>query len=132
MIYGYRLAKIDPKDGTVINTLELPTGDALPENTSYNGFDALPDGTLVAKTVYREQGCQLQGPDALFKCPNPKDVPASILVSIDPGTLKVLDQITLPATVAGRPTTARFQGHDLALPGNGEDRRIAARSPAPP
>lgn len=112
VIYGYRLAKLNPQDGAVINQVELPTGEALPENTSYNGFNALPDGTLIAKTVYREQGCQLQGPPGLFNCPDPGNVPPSILVSIDPQTLKVLDQVTLPALVAGRPTTARFQGHD--------------------
>jgi hypothetical protein len=112
VIYGYRLAKLNPQDGTVISQVDLPTGEALPENTSYNGFDALPDGTLIAKTVYREQGCQLQGPPGLFNCPDPMNVPPSILVSIDPQTLNVLDQVTLPALVAGRPTTARFRGQD--------------------
>jgi hypothetical protein len=119
VIFGYRLAELDPVDGAIINQVDLPTGEALPANTSYNGFDALSDGTLIAKTLFREQGCELQGPDAIFKCPDPKDVPPSILVSIDPKTLKVLDQVTLPATVAGRPTTAHFRGHDyvyLATP----------------
>lgn len=61
VIYGYRLAKLDPRDGTVIKQVDLPTGDSLPQNTSYNGFDALPDGTLIAKTIYREQGCESAG-----------------------------------------------------------------------
>ncbi len=61
VIYGYRLAQLHPQDGAVINQVDLPTGEALPENTWYNGFNALPDGTLIAKTVYREQGCQVQG-----------------------------------------------------------------------
>jgi hypothetical protein len=112
VIYGYRLAKLDPRDGTVIKQVDLPTGEALPRNTSYNGFDALPDGTLIAKTIYREQGCELQGPSALRQCPNPTNVPPSILVSIDPETLEVLDQVTLPTPVGGRPTTARFRDHD--------------------
>lgn len=112
VIYGYRLAKLSPEDGAVVGQVDLPTGEALPENTSYNGFNALPDGTLIAKTVYREQGCQLQGPPGLFNCPDPGNVPPSILVSINPRTLNVLDQVTLPALVAGRPTTARFRDHD--------------------
>jgi hypothetical protein len=55
VIYGYRLAKLDPRDGTVIKQVDLPAGEALPQNTSYNGFDALPDGTLIAKTIYRSK-----------------------------------------------------------------------------
>src|SRR5215467_4234013 len=114
LIFGYRLAKLDPKNGTVIAQVDLPVkpptgGPALPENTSFNGFDALPDHTLIAKTVYREAGCTLQGPPALFSCPDPGMVPLSIMVSIDPKTLTVLDNVQLPEIVAGRPTTARFR-----------------------
>ena len=112
LIYGYRLAKIDPKDGTVKKTIELPTGLGLPENTSFNGFDALPDHTLIAKTLYREAGCTIQGPPALFDCHDPSDVPPSILVSIDPEKMRVIDKVLLPGHVIGRPTTASFGGKD--------------------
>ena len=114
LIYGYRLSKINPKDGTVMETIKLPTGAALPENTSFNGFDALPDHTLIAKALYREAGCTYQGPPALFypNCPDPLDVPNPILVSIDPNTMTVLDWVQLPGPVVGRPTTARFHGKD--------------------
>ena len=118
MIYGYRLSKIDPTDGTVLATLMLPTGGALPENTSFNGFDALPDHTLIAKTLYRQAGCTAQGPPALIQgpppgnCPNPYDVPPSILVSINPTTMMVNNWVQLPGSVVGRPTTASFQGKD--------------------
>ena len=107
--YGYRLVKLNTA-GTVIDTLILPTGDALPENTSYNGFNATPDGTIVMKSVYRQAGCTVQGPDALLNCPCPTCVPASILVSVDPRTMKVIDQVTLPAPVGARPTIGVFQG----------------------
>lgn len=112
LIYGYHLAKLDPRDGTVIAQVELPTGGGLPENTSFNGFDALEDGTLIAKTVYRQEGCTEQGPTGLFFCPDPGDVPSSIMVSINPQTLSIIDQVTLPTIVGGRPTTARFQSQD--------------------
>ena len=112
VIYGHRLAKLHPQDGIVIDQVDLPTGGAAPGDTSDNGFDALPDGTLIAKTLYREQGCELQGPDAIFKCPDPGNVPPSTMISVDPQTLQVRDQVTLPSTVGGRPTTARFHGHD--------------------
>ena len=120
VIYGYRVAKLD-RDGNVLDVKALPTDPVVgPENTAYNGFDALADGTLIAKTVYRSPNCEnLQGPDALFKCPTATQVPNSILVSIDPHTLHVLDQVTLPEPVGGRPTTTRFRGKDyvyLATP----------------
>ena len=107
--YGYRLAKLDPKTGEVIRTLQLPTGDAAPKNTSFNGFNATTDGTIVMKSVYRQAGCTIQGPDALLDCPDPEDVPPSILVSVNPKTMQVIDNITLPAPVGARPTIGRFQ-----------------------
>lgn len=107
--YGYRLAKLD-KTGAVIDTLVLPTGDALPKNTSFNGFNATSDGTIVMKSVYRQAGCSYQGPDALLNCPDPTDVPSSILVSVNPITMQVIDNITLPAPVGARPTIATYQG----------------------
>lgn len=119
VIYGYHLAKIDPRHGRLVAPpMVLPTGQGLPENTSFNGFDALADGTLIAKTLYRSAGCTVQGPTAILPpsmggCPtNNAPPPPSILVSIDPKTLEVLDQATLPAFVAGRPTTTHFQGRD--------------------
>src|SRR5262245_22214309 len=71
LIFGYRLAKLDPQDGTLVGSVELPTIEQVPpENTSYNGFDGLPDGTLIAKTVYRVAGGRKQGQDAHFQCQN--------------------------------------------------------------
>lgn len=109
--YGYHLAKLD-LDGKVVDTLALPTGGALPENTSFNGFNAAADGTIVMKSVYRQAGCTIQGPDALLSCPDPSDVPPSILVSVNPQTMKVIDNITLPAPVGARPTIGTFQGKE--------------------
>ncbi len=63
------------------------------------------------KSVYREMGCSLQGPDALLNCPDPTNVPSSILVSVDPHHMKVISSITLPAPVAARPTIAKHKGH---------------------
>lgn len=107
--YGYRLAKLDPS-GKVVDTLVLPTGDAEPENTSFNGFNATADGLIIMKSVYRQAGCTIQGPSALLDCPDPSDVPPSILVSVDPATMQVIDNITLPAPVGARPTITQFQG----------------------
>ena len=108
--YGYRLAKLDPATGNVIATLILPTGNAAPENTSFNGFNATTDGTIIMKSVYRQEGCDIQGPDALLNCPDPSDVPPSILISVNPQTMQVIDNVTLSAPVGARPTIAQFQG----------------------
>lgn len=110
--YGYRLTKINPSNGQIIATLILPTGGAESANTSFNGFNATSDGTIVMKSVYRQAGCTLQGPDALLNCPDPSDVPASILVSVNPNTMQVIESTTLPAPVGARPTITNFQGQN--------------------
>jgi hypothetical protein len=112
VIYGYRLSKLNPSNGHVIATLVLPTGDAAPEDTTYNGFSATRDGTIVAKSFYRQAGCTVQGPSALGQCQDPSDVPNSIVVTIDPDTMQVIDQTTLPAMVIGRATVGRYNDQD--------------------
>lgn len=107
--YGYRLAKLN-KNGEVIDTLILPTGCGEPQNTSFNGFNATSDGYIIMKSVYRQAGCAIQGPDALLDCPDPSDVPSSILISVNPETMQVIDKITLPAPVGARPTISTFNG----------------------
>ena len=118
VIYGYHIAKIDPATGNVLAQTTLPTGQSQPANTSYNGYDALPDGTIIAKTVNRQPGCTEQGFSAFLNCPDPSAVPPSVLVAIDPQTLKVEAQVTLPEMMGGRITTTTFNGTDeIYLPG---------------
>jgi len=117
--YSHKLAKIDPSDGHLISTLDLPyNAEADPSNAAYNGFNATSDGVLVFKSVYRPYGCTAQGPTALSPaiCPaNPSAatptttgwVPPSEFVSVDPTTMTVLHQLTLPAPAGARPTVAR-------------------------
>jgi hypothetical protein len=131
VVSGYRIFKVNPANGKVVKTLELPTmvymrnnyphtpptydttltDDAV--NTSYNGINALPDGTIVVKSAYRVAGCTLNGPSALLSCTNaPFDVPRSVLVSVNPKTMKIIDDITLPAPAGARPTITRYHGVD--------------------
>jgi hypothetical protein len=112
VIYGYRLSKINPLTGRVMATLVLPTGDAAPADTTYNGFSATTDGTIVAKAFYRQAGCTVQGPNALAECPDPSDVPNSVLVTINPNTMKIIDQKTLTADVIGRATVGQYDNHE--------------------
>ena len=110
VVYGYRMAKLDPATGVVKAQVTLPTGDSEPRDTSYNGYDALPDGTIIAKSVNRQKGCQEEGFSAFLKCPDPTSVPPSVMVAIDSKTLKVIAQITLPEMVAGRITSTVYKG----------------------
>ena len=118
VIYGYHIAKLDPATGDVLAQTTLPTGSSAPGDTSYNGYDAFPDGTIIAKTVNREPGCTEQGFSAFLNCPHPTQVPPSVMVAINPKTLKVIAQITLPEMIAGRITTTVYNGKDeIYLPG---------------
>jgi hypothetical protein len=130
VVSGYRIFKVDPSNGTVVNTLALPTTvymrnnypttpptyDTTPTenavNTSYNGINALPDGTIVVKSLYRTAGCTMNGPSAILSCPNSQNVPASILVSVDPKAMTIIDNITLPAFAGARPTITSYHGVD--------------------
>ncbi|MFJ3792157.1 hypothetical protein [Kitasatospora sp. NPDC090091] len=119
VIYGYHIARIDAATGDVLAQTTLPTGQSAPGDTSYNGYDALPDGTIVAKTVNRQPGCTEQGFSAFLDCPDPTAVPPSIMVAIDPRTLQVVSQVTLPEMMGGRITTSSFNNADaIYLPGS--------------
>jgi hypothetical protein len=118
VIYGSHIAKIDAATGDVLASATLPTGDSKPGDTAYNGYDALPDGTIIAKTVNRQPGCTEQGFSAFLDCPDPLSAPASVLVAIDGRSLQVLAQTTLPEMIGGRLTTTRYNGSDVIyLPG---------------
>ena len=130
VVSGYRIYKVDPADGSVVDTLVLPTlvhmrnnypnlpatydtnltDDAI--NTSYNGINALPDGTIVVKSLYRVDGCTLNGGQALLECPNSRNVPQSVLITVNPHTMEIIDNITLPNFAGARPTITRYRGVD--------------------
>jgi hypothetical protein len=130
VVSGYRIFKVDPANGNVVKTLKLPTkvhmqtnypnkpptySSTLTENavnTSYNGINALPDGTIVVKSLYRVAGCKKNGPSAILSCPNSRNVPASNLITVNSKTMKIIDNITLPAFAGARPTITRYHGVD--------------------
>ena len=117
VIYGYHLAKLDPQTGRVLDKIALPTL-AAPRDTSYNGLTGLPDGTLIAKAIYRQAGCEEQGFSAFLDCPDPTDIPKSVVVAIDPSTLKVIDHVIALEPIGGRITATTFKGHSYVyLPG---------------
>ena len=131
VVSGYRIYKVDPADGSVLDTLVLPTLVNMPAadppppyedtltddavNTSYNGINALPDGTIVVKSLYRSINCEdLDGSDALLGCSDLKNVPRSVLVTVNTRTPKMqkIDEITLQNFAGARPTITRYNGVD--------------------
>ena len=81
-------------------------------NTSYNGINALPDGTIVLKSLYRRPDARCKGPSAVLSCNETQNVPRSVLVSVDPRTMRIIDRVTLPAFAGARPTITRYHGVD--------------------
>jgi hypothetical protein len=135
VVSGYRIYKVDPADGSVLDTLILPTQVYLPAsdppppyqttltddaiNTSYNGINALPDGTIVVKSLYRSTNCEdLDGGQALLDCSDLKNVPQSVLITVNPGTvnpfvaMSFIDNIPLPNFAGARPTITHYNGVD--------------------
>jgi hypothetical protein len=130
VVSGYWIWKVNPANGKVVKTLELPTmvhmrnnypvvpatysstltNDA--KNTAYNGINALPDGTIVVKSLYRQDGCTKNGPQAILTCPETGNVPASILATVNPKTMRMIDKVTLPAFAGARPSITRYHGVD--------------------
>jgi hypothetical protein len=128
VVSSYRIWKVNPANGHVVKTLTLPTmvemrsnyPDSPPEyekhptqdaaNTSYNGINALPDGTIIVKSLYRQAGCKKDGPSAVLKCPETQNVPRSVLVSVNPKTMRIIDKVTLQAFAGARPTITQHNG----------------------
>ena len=116
--YRTTLAKLDPSTGKVLAKTALPYLGS-PTNTSYNGFDAFSDGMIVMKTVSRQAGCTEQGFSAFLSCPDPFDVPPSLIAVVNPTTMKLVAKAQAPEPIGGRLTTTRYHGVDrLYLPGS--------------
>jgi hypothetical protein len=107
-IFGYRLARLDPATGTVLATIELPCGQA-PRDTTYNGFIVMPDGNIVAKSLYRMPGCQENGFRALAR--GGLVDTASDIVVVDPRSMTVVTSVKAPEHLLGRITASEHRGH---------------------
>jgi hypothetical protein len=59
--------------------------------------------------AYRQVGCEEQGFLAFLNCPDPTDVPNSMVVATDPRTLEIIDQVEAPEFIGGRITAIEFQ-----------------------
>lgn len=108
--YATRLARIEPQTGAVmaIANLPAPAGQA---DTAYNGFIALPDGRLLAKSHHRKANCPHGGYRALIEC-GVSGLPPSALVILSPDDLSVLWRGDAPEFVGGRVSAIRSDGRD--------------------
>jgi len=112
VVSGYHLWKLNPVDGNIVGSLDLPTATGYsPNDTAYNGIEATPNGTLILKNLYRQAGCTTQGPAAITGCSNSgTPIPPSLLVSVNPSTMQQLSAITLPVPAGARPSVSQFNG----------------------
>ncbi len=111
-IYGYHIARIDPTTGQVLAQAALPTGGWYSQDTVYNGLSGFADGTLVAKTIYRAEG-------------NQQPPTQSVVVAINPSTLQVLSQVTIPDLCGGRISATVYNGQNYAyMTGNASVYRL--------
>ncbi|MGB7934627.1 MAG: hypothetical protein WCH04_20860 [Gammaproteobacteria bacterium] len=88
---------IDGDTGLILKHNTLPSGPAPAADVNFKHLTIAPDGTLILKDQTRPVGCTLQGTMAIIKCAEEgMKQPNSVLVAVDPETLKVLDSLPLP------------------------------------
>ncbi len=111
-IYADHIARLDANTGAILGQASLPTGGWSAQNTAYNGLSAFPDGTLIAKPIYRPVNGQLPT--------------STVVVAINPGTLQVVSQVTLNDLIGGRISATTYNEQDYAyLAGNKTLYRLA-------
>jgi outer membrane protein assembly factor BamB len=115
-ISDHTLYKLDGDTGEIVAKNDMPTGDSEPTDSAFNGIDAFPDGTIIARSMNRPAGCTLNGyTAAATTCPGaPTSAPGSVLVAVDSEDLGVLAWEQLPENIIGRVTTTEFEGRNFA------------------
>ncbi len=108
---GQYLYKVNASTGAIENEVSLPTGKSPPSDSNFDGMNAFADGTLVLKTQNRVAGCTNPGYEFIY-CPNQSKAAPSVVVAVDPKTLKILDWKQLPEMIAARNTVTQFHGKD--------------------
>lgn len=116
-IYANVLVKLDPASGAILKKRELPE-DPNQTGAAYNGMIVMPDGVIVAKGMERGP-CPSLPPDASASdeafegllCGTRNKLPSRIL-TIDPDTLKILQNVSPPEPSTGRITAGRTNGQD--------------------
>lgn len=107
-VYMTRLVKLNPRDGRIHATLDLPAPNGV-AHTTYNGFLILPDGRILAKSHHRKPACPVQGYRAFIEC-GVAGLPASALVLVDPDRMTPIWQGHAPELIGGRISAVSHRG----------------------
>ena len=107
---GRWAALLDPDTGRVLKHTTLPTGTVPPEDISFKKVTVAPDGTIILVSQARPKGSTLQGSFAWVKgFSEGKPMQESVIVAVDPDTLKVLDWTQMPAASIPAHIVTTFQ-----------------------
>lgn len=110
-IYTTRIVRVDPLTGAIVASADLPA-PAGPEHTAYNGFIALSDGRLLAKSHHRKADCPHGGYRALIEC-GVEGLPNSALVLLDRDRLETIWRGDAPEFVGGRVSAVKCDGREF-------------------
>jgi len=105
------IALLDGDTGLILKRTTLPTGATPPGDSGFKHVTIAPDGTIIAKSQTKAVGYDGQGTLAIvkgvlagYKQPN------SHLVAVDPDTLEVLDDLSLPEPATVPHIITMFEG----------------------
>ncbi|MCU0787499.1 MAG: hypothetical protein MUC91_04810 [Verrucomicrobia bacterium] len=105
------IALIDGDSGLILKRTSLPTGDTPPEQSNYKHVTIAPDGTLILKNQTRPNDYPYQGTMAIIRgVVEGHTQPNSHLCAVNPDTLELLDDISLPEPATAPFIIDRFEG----------------------
>lgn len=129
--WSNQIVLLDPDTGEVLKHNRLPAGDAPVIDVNFKHLTVAPDRTLILKDQTRPTGCTLQGTMAIIKCGmQGMKQPNSQLVAVDPDTLEVLHDISLPEPSSVPHAITMFEGKIAIYLGMNESGRRAFWDPA--
>lgn len=109
--FGNQLVLLDGDTGLILKHAALPSGEAPAEGSNFKHLTIAPDGTLIVKNQTRATPCSIQGTLAAFQCPGgiAASSPSNI-VAVNPDTLEIYDQISVPENAVVPHTITMFEG----------------------
>jgi hypothetical protein len=129
--WSNQIVLLDPDTGEILKHNTLPGGAAPIADVNFKHLTIAPDRTLILKDQTRPIGCTLQGTMAIIKCTEEgMKQPNSVLVAVDPDTLRVLDDIPLPEPSSVPHAITMFEGKIAIYLGMNESARRAFWDPA--
>ena len=133
---------VDGDTGLILKQNTLPTGDTPPAQSNFKHLTIAPDGTLILQEPDpRRSAATMQGTMAIVKgVMKGYKQPNSHLVAVDPETLEILDDISLPEPATVPHIITMFEGRiaiyigmdsgaAALLLGSGGEEAVAGRRP---